>query len=70
MNPINNDYLVIEMESSAQASTVPSGHYYSRSLSWTSRNFYFPDSRDLHEDLRDFLGRERGGWSLGDPPGP
>ncbi len=31
--------------------------------------FSFPDSRDLLEVLRDFLGRERGG-SLGDPPGP
>jgi len=34
-------------------------HYYLRSLSWTSRTFYFPDSRDLREVLRDFLGRER-----------
>jgi hypothetical protein len=32
--------------------------------------FSFPDSRDLLEVLRDFLGRERGGGSLGDPPGP
>ena len=32
--------------------------------------FSFPDSRDLLEVLRDFLGRERRGGSLGDPPGP
>ena len=32
--------------------------------------FSFPDSRDLLEVLRDFLGREREGGSLGDPPGP
>ena len=43
--------------------------YYLGSLSWTSRTFYFLDSRDLLEVLRDCLGRERGG-SLGDPPGP
>ena len=48
---------------------VPSSHYYLGSLSWTSRTFYFPDSRYLLEVLRYFLGRERGG-SLGDPPGP
>ena len=43
-------------------------HYYLRSLSWTSRTFYFPDSRDLREVLRDFLGRERereGGVPIG-----
>ncbi len=49
--------------------TLPCSHYYLRSLSWTSRTFYFLDSRDLLEVLRDFLGRERGGGSLGDPPG-
>ena len=44
------------------------------SLSWTSRTFYFLDSRDLLEVLRDFLGREREGVprgssrTLGDPP--
>ncbi len=32
--------------------------------------FSFPDSRDLLEVLGDFLGRERGGRSPGDPPGP
>ena len=54
--------------------TVPCSHYYLRSLSWTSRIFHFPDSRDLLEVLRDFLGRERGGVprgssrTLGDPP--
>ncbi len=37
---------------------VPSGHYYLRSLSRTSRTFSFPDSRDLLEVLSDFLGRE------------
>ena len=53
---------------------VPSSHYYLGSLSWTSRTFYFPDSRYLLEVLRDFLGRERGGVprgssrTLGDPP--
>ncbi len=50
---------------------VPSIHYYLGSLSWTSRTFYFPDSRYLLEVLGDFLGRERErGGSLGDPPGP
>ncbi len=44
------------------------------SLPWTSRVFYFLDSRDLLEVVRDFLGRERGGVprgssrTLGDPP--
>ena len=54
---------------------VPSSHYYLGSLSWTSRTFYFLDSRDLLEVLRDFLGREREGGvprgssrTLGDPP--
>ena len=32
--------------------------------------FSFPDSRDLLEVLRNFLGREKEGGSLGDPPGP
>ncbi len=40
---------------------VPSSHYYLGSLIWTSRTFYFPDSRYLLEVLGDFLGRERGG---------
>ena len=40
---------------------LPSSHYYLGSLSWASSTFYFPDSRDLLEVLRDFLGRERGG---------
>ena len=31
---------------------VPSSHYYLSSLSWTSRTFYFPDSRYLLEVLR------------------
>ncbi len=31
---------------------VPSSQYYLRSLSWTSRTFYFLDSRDLLEVLR------------------
>ncbi len=30
---------------------VPSSHYYLRSLSRTSRTFYFPDSRDLLQVL-------------------
>ncbi len=53
---------------------IPSRHYYFRSLSWTSKTFYFLDSRDLLEVLRDFLGRERGGVprgssrTPGDPP--
>ncbi len=50
--------------------SVPSSHYYLGSLSWATRTFHFPDSRDLLEVLRDFLGRERErGGSLGDPPG-
>ena len=48
---------------------VPSSPYYLGSLSWTSRTFYFPDSRYLLEVLRDFLGRERGGPYLPDPRG-
>ena len=53
---------------------LPSSHYYLRSLSWTSRIFYFLGSRDLLEVLIDFLGGERGevprgsSWTLGDPP--
>ncbi len=56
------------------ADLLPSSHYYLRSLSRTSGTFYFLDSRDLLEVLRDFLGRERGGVprgssrTLGDPP--
>ncbi len=50
---------------------LPCSYYYLHSLSWTSRIFYFLDSLDLLEVLRDFLGRERReGGSLGDPPGP
>ncbi len=49
---------------------LPSSHYYLGSLSWTSRTFYFLDSRDLREVLGGpSWQRERGG-SLGDPPGP
>ena len=54
--------------------TIPCSHYSLRSLSWTPRIFYFPDSGDLLEILRDFLGRERGGVPRGssrtlwDPP--
>ena len=40
---------------------IPCSHYCLRSLSWTFRTFYFLDSQDLLEVLRDFLGRERGG---------
>ncbi len=43
------------------STTIPSSHYYLRSLSWTSETFYFPDSRDLLEVLGDFLDREREG---------
>ncbi len=44
------------------AKKVPSSHYYLRSLSWTSRTFYFPDSRDLLEVLGGLSWqRERGG---------
>ena len=60
---------------------VPSSRYQLGSLlvgfiiSWVQYlgppvPFSFPDSRDLHEVLGDFLGREREGGSLGDPPGP
>ena len=48
---------------------LPSSHYYLRSLPWTSRIFDFPDSLDLLEVLRDFLGRERGGVPRGSSPG-
>ena len=71
MNPINNDHWVLE------PLVLPSSHYYLRSLSWTSWTFYFLDSRDLLEVLRDVLGREREGGvprgssrTLGDPPKP
>ena len=47
---------------------LPSSHYYLRPLSWTSRTFYFPDSRDILEVLRDCLGRERDPRE--DPLGP
>ena len=36
----------------ASPGAVPSNHCYLSSLSWTSRIFYFPDSRDLLEVLR------------------
>jgi len=49
---------------------VPGSHYYLRLLSWTSRTFYFPNSRDLLEVLRDFLGRGRGGGPQGILPDP
>ncbi len=71
MSASSNDYRVITR---LVAPLVPSSHYYLRSLSWASRPFYFLDSRDLLEVLRDFLGRERGGVprgssrTLGDPP--
>ena len=43
-----------------QGRAVPSSHYSLRSLSRTSRAFYFPDSRDLLEVLRGLLAeRER-----------
>jgi len=57
-----------EKGSEKAAKKVPSSHYYLRSLSWTSSTFYFLDSRDLLEVLRDFLGRE--GGVPRDPPGP
>ena len=34
-----------------QSVQLPSSHYYLGSLSWTSKTFYFPDSRDLLEVL-------------------
>ena len=48
----------------------PSSHYYLRSLSWTSRTFYFPDSRDLLEVLGGLSWQRARGGSLGDRPGP
>ena len=36
---------------------VPSSHYYLGSLSWTSRTFSFPDSRDLREVLGGLNGK-------------
>ena len=77
MNASNNDYRVIfqglvrlRLWYSYPVVITTWIHYL---LSWTSRAFYFPDSRYLLEVLRDFLGRERErerGRSLGDPPGP
>ncbi len=64
------EILAIELTIAAIEEQLPCSHYYLRSLSRTSRPFYFLDSRDLLEVLTNFLGRERGGGSLGDPPGP
>ena len=40
---------------------IPCSHYYLRSLSWTSRTFYFPDSRDLLEVLGGLSRQREGG---------
>ena len=63
MNPSSNDYWVRVpvAESDHILEILPCSQYYLRSLSWTSRTFYFLDSRDLLDVLRDFIGRERGG---------
>ncbi len=61
---------------SMESTTQPDGeHYPVVIINWVQYlgppvPFSFPDSRDLLEVLGDFLGRERGGGSLGDPPGP
>ena len=47
--------------------TIPCSHYSLRSLSWTSWAFYFLDSRDLLEVLRNFLGGSSLGVSLSLP---
>ncbi len=49
---------------------MPCSRYYLHSLSWTSRTFYFPDSRDLLEVLGGLSRQRERGGSLGDPPGP
>ncbi len=60
-----------EKGSEKAAKKVPSSHYYLRSLSWTSSTFYFLDSLDRLEVLRDFLGREGGSPGiLPDPRDP
>ena len=72
MNASDNDYRVT-FQGCGQTPPlvlVPSSHYYLGSVSWTSRTFYFPDSRYLLEVLRDFLGRERGGGPWGILPDP
>jgi hypothetical protein len=50
--------------------SIPSSHYYLRSLSRTSRTFSFPDSRDPLEVLGGLSWQRERGGSLGDPPGP
>ncbi len=59
---VNESFLLLTYcEALQEKGRLPSSHYYLGSLSRTSRTFYFLDSRDLLEVLRDFLGRERGG---------
>ena len=76
----------VEQRTSRREMAIPGRYASTRSqLHWTSRTFYFPDSRDHLEVLGastsqilgtfsrfsgDFLGRERGGVPIGDPPGP
>ena len=70
----NGQTSVKEMQRIGDEFELPSSHYYLRSLSWTSRTFYFQDSRDLLEVLGGLpWQRERGvprgsSRTLGDPP--
>ena len=73
---ICTEYKVQQTDCGVQSTKTSAEHPGKQkcSSSWTSRTFYFLDSRDLLEVLRDFLGRERGGVTrgssrtLGDPP--
>ncbi len=60
---IGTEYKVQQTDCGVQSTRTSTEHPGKQkcSSSWTSRTFYFLDSRDLLEVLGDFLGRERGG---------
>ena len=64
---ICTEYKVQQTDCGVQSTRTSTEHPGKQkcSSSWTSRTFYFLDSRDLLEVLGDFLGRERGGVTRG-----
>ena len=69
---ICTEYKVQQTDCGVQSTRTSTEHPGKQkcSSSWTSRTFYFLDSRDLLEVLGDFLGRERGGGHQGILPDP
>ena len=69
---ICTEYKVQQTDCGVQSTRTSTEHPSKQkcSSSWTSRTFYFLDSRDLLEVLGDFLGRERGGGHQGILPDP